>query len=47
MSDPAVENLLLGCANGPENYFDPSVSEISDVFEEIYSQIAESVWVSR
>ena len=47
VSDPTVEALLAGCADGPSSYFDPSVSEISEVFEEIYSQIAESVWVSR
>ena len=47
VSDPTVESLLAGCADGPDSYFDPSVSEISEVFEEIYSQIAESVWVSR
>jgi Flp pilus assembly protein TadG len=44
---PEVEGLLLGCASGAESYFDANVSEISAVFEEIYAQIAESVWLSR
>lgn len=44
---PEVEALLLGCASGGTAYFDASVSQISSVFEEIYSQIAESVWLSR
>lgn len=47
VDDPSVEGLLQGCASGPGSYFDARVSEISNVFEEIYSQIAESVWVSR
>jgi Mg-chelatase subunit ChlD len=47
VDDPDVEALLLGCASGPSSYFDASISEISSVFEEIYSQIAESVWLSR
>jgi len=47
VEDPAVEALLSGCASGSASYFDAGVSEISDVFEEIYSQIAESVWLSR
>lgn len=47
VSDATVESLLRNCATGTDGYFDPSVSEISEVFDEIYSQIAESVWVSR
>jgi Flp pilus assembly protein TadG len=47
VDDPVVEALLLNCASGDQAYFDASVSEISDVFEEIYSQISESVWLSR
>jgi Flp pilus assembly protein TadG len=46
VEDEAVETLLRGCASG-SGYFDASVTEISGVFEEIYSQIAESVWLSR
>ncbi|MGH6922402.1 MAG: vWA domain-containing protein [Propylenella sp.] len=44
---PEVEALLRGCATSGASYFDASVSEVGDVFDEIYSQISESVWVSR
>jgi hypothetical protein len=47
VDDADVEALLLGCASGGTSYFDASVTEVSSVFEEIYSQIAESVWLSR
>lgn len=47
VTDPEVHDLLLGCATSNGSYFDASVSEISAVFDEIYSQIAESVWLSR
>jgi Flp pilus assembly protein TadG len=44
---PEVEALLRGCASSAASYFDASVAEVGDVFDEIYSQISESVWVSR
>jgi Flp pilus assembly protein TadG len=45
--NPEVHQLLLGCASSDTGYFDAGVSEISGVFNEIYSQIAETVWLSR
>ncbi len=47
VDDAVVEGLLSGCASGAESYFNASVTEVSSVFEQIYSQIAESVWLSR
>lgn len=48
VDEARVQDLLRGCASNPGSYFDArSVSDISGVFEEIYSQIAESVWLSR
>jgi Flp pilus assembly protein TadG len=47
VTDPEVHQLLLGCASSEASYFDAGVTEISGVFNEIYSQIAESVWLSR
>lgn len=43
-----IRDLLSGCASGPTAYFEPSgVSGIDEVFEEIYSQISESAWISK
>jgi Flp pilus assembly protein TadG len=47
VDDPDVEALLRGCASSTSTYFDARVAEISNVFDEIYSQIQESVWLSR
>jgi hypothetical protein len=48
VDDERVHDLLLGCASSPGSYFDArNVTGISGVFDEIYSQIAESVWLSR
>ncbi len=47
VTDPDVEALLRNCATDTDSYYDPNVSEISEVFDEIYQQIAESVWVSQ
>jgi Flp pilus assembly protein TadG len=47
VDDPAVEDLLLGCASSAATYFDARVADINTVFEEIYAQIQESVWLSR
>jgi hypothetical protein len=48
VDDERVHDLLLGCASSPGSYFDArNVTGISQVFDEIYSQIAESVWLSR
>jgi Flp pilus assembly protein TadG len=43
-----VQALLAGCASGAASYFDArNASDISGVFDQIYTQIAESVWLSR
>lgn len=48
ITDQRVRDLLSGCATAPGNYFEAEdANDISAVFEEIYSQIAESVWLSR
>lgn len=47
VDDPGVEGLLLGCATSAASYFDARVSDIDNVFDEIYAQIQESVWLSR
>jgi Flp pilus assembly protein TadG len=48
IDDPAVRDLLLNCASSSTAYYDArSVSDISGVFDDIYSQIEESVWLSR
>ncbi len=47
VTDAGVETLLRNCATDTDSYYDPNVSEISEVFDEIYRQIAESVWVSQ
>jgi Flp pilus assembly protein TadG len=48
VDDARVQDLLRGCASNSGSYFDArSVSDISGVFDEIYSQIAQSVWLSR
>lgn len=46
--DERVRSLLADCATGVDNYFEPDdAADIAAVFDAIYSQIAESVWVSR
>lgn len=48
ISDQRIEDLLLGCASDPGSYFDASqAADIAGVFDSIYAQITESVWLSR
>ncbi len=48
VDDERVRTLLSGCASNPSSYFDArGVTDISGVFDAIYSQIAESVWLSQ
>lgn len=48
VDDERVKGLLEGCATTPANYHDArSATDISGVFETIYEQIAESVWLAR
>lgn len=48
IEDPRVRDLLEGCASGSNAYFEPKeANDISGVFEEIFQQISESVWLSR
>jgi hypothetical protein len=48
VDNTSVYQLLSDCASAPSAYFEVHDSSgIGDVFEEIYSQIAESAWISR
>ena len=48
ISEERIRTLLSGCASNPNSYFEPAgVASIDDVFDEIYTQIAESAWLSK
>ena len=48
INEERIRTLLSGCASSPTSYFEPQgVASIDDVFDEIYSQIAESAWLSK
>jgi Flp pilus assembly protein TadG len=48
VDDTSVYSLLSGCASGPDEYHEVhDASDISDVFETIYDQIAETAWLSK
>jgi hypothetical protein len=47
LDDPAALTLLKNCASTPGSFYDANTSDISTVFDDIYRQIAESVWLSR
>jgi Flp pilus assembly protein TadG len=48
VSDPHVQDLLANCASSPSTFYDSQTpSGIDGVFEGIFEQIAESVWLSK
>ncbi|HEX9904303.1 MAG TPA: pilus assembly protein TadG-related protein [Propylenella sp.] len=47
VDDERVHDLLSNCASSAEAYFEPAAGDISAVFEDIYAQMVESVWLSR
>jgi Flp pilus assembly protein TadG len=48
IEEERVRDLLSGCASAAENYHEATgAADISGVFEAIYQQIAESVWLSK
>jgi Flp pilus assembly protein TadG len=47
LDDPAARDLLMNCASSPGAFREANTSDISQVFDDIYRQIAESVWLSR
>jgi Mg-chelatase subunit ChlD len=48
ISTQRIRDLLRGCASGDGGYFEPAgVSGIDDVFDEIFSRISESAWLSE
>jgi Flp pilus assembly protein TadG len=47
IEDQRVRDLLEGCASSARNYFEAETNDISAVFDEIFSQMQQSVWLSR
>lgn len=48
LEEQRVHDLLSGCASGASSFFEAEdADDISDVFDGIYTQIAESMWLSR
>lgn len=47
IQDDRVRNLLSGCAGKEGGYHEAQGNDISAVFDAIYAQISESVWLSR
>ena len=48
IDEPRIQSLLGGCASGASNYYDARESaNIAGVFDGIFAQISESVWLSR
>jgi hypothetical protein len=48
IEEERVRELLSGCASTPANFHEATGAEdISGVFEAIYQQIADSVWLSK
>ena len=48
ITDERVRTLLAGCASEPANYHEArGAGDVSRVFESIYGQITESVWLRR
>ena len=48
IEDPRVRGLLAGCASNAESYHEPrEASDISGVFQSIFDQIAQTVWLRR
>lgn len=47
ITEQRVRDLLSGCASGSGYFEAESISDISGIFDQIYDQIAESVWLSQ
>ena len=48
IDEERVRTLLSGCASSATSYFEPAgVASIDDVFDEIFSMITESAWLSK
>jgi hypothetical protein len=48
INEERVRTLLSGCASSATTYFEPTgVSGIDEVFDEIFSMISESAWLSK
>jgi Mg-chelatase subunit ChlD len=47
IKDERVRTLLAGCAGKNGGYHEAQGDDISEVFDAIYAQISESVWLSR
>ncbi len=43
----SARTLLANCASSPSNFHDAATGDIATVFQDIYNQITESVWLSR
>ena len=43
----SAKTLLANCASSPGNFHDAATGDIASVFQDIYNQITESVWLSR
>lgn len=48
ISEERIRTLLSGCASSATTYFEPAgVAGIDEVFDEIFSMISESAWLSK
>jgi Flp pilus assembly protein TadG len=48
IDEERIQNLLRGCATDPANYYDArEAADIAGVFDSIYDQISETVFLSR
>ena len=48
ITEERVRTLLSGCATSASTYFEPNgVAGIDDVFDDIFSMISESAWLSK
>ena len=43
----SAKTLLANCASSPGNFHEATTGDINSVFQDIYDQITESVWLSR
>jgi Mg-chelatase subunit ChlD len=46
LDDPAARNLLTQCASSNGAFREADTTDVSQIFEDIYRQISESVWLS-
>jgi hypothetical protein len=46
LDDAAARTLLTECASANGGFHEANTTDISQIFEDIYQQIVESVWLS-